>query len=189
MKISELSRRTGVSVHRLRRYEAQGLIEADRSGGGYRQFGEQALREATFMKMGREIGLSLKVLTEALPRYRAGTLSIDQMVEALQDRIAEIDTLVAEQQVLRARLVEHIDWFRERQARAVARADGFPKAAGRSSGFPQPTGGQGAAARAVGRAPGAAAALTPATSQDAAVPAAAAASARSPLSIPRKAKP
>jgi DNA-binding transcriptional MerR regulator len=128
MQISELSRRSGLSVHRLRRYEAQGLIQAERSGGGYRQFGERALREATFMKMGREIGLSLKVLTEALPRYRAGTLSIAQMVEALEDRIAEIDALVAEQQALRAKLVDHIGWFRQRQQRAAAKAaiPGFP---------------------------------------------------------------
>jgi MerR family copper efflux transcriptional regulator len=128
MQISELSRRSGLSVHRLRRYEAQGLIQAERSGGGYRQFGERALREATFMKMGREIGLSLKVLTEALPRYRAGTLSIAQMVEALEDRIAEIDALVAEQQALRAKLVDHIGWFRQRQARAAAKVStpGFP---------------------------------------------------------------
>ena len=128
MQISELSRRSGLSVHRLRRYEAQGLIQAERSDGGYRQFGERALREATFMKMGREIGLSLKVLTEALPRYRAGTLSIAQMVEALEDRIAEIDALVAEQQALRANLVEHIGWFRQQQQRAAVKSapPGFP---------------------------------------------------------------
>jgi MerR family copper efflux transcriptional regulator len=128
MQISELSRRSGLSVHRLRRYEAQGLIRADRSDGGYRQFGEGALREATFMKMGREIGLSLKVLNEALPRYRAGTLSIAQMVEALEDRIAEIDALVAEQQALRAKLVDHIGWFRQRQQRAAVKSapPGFP---------------------------------------------------------------
>lgn len=122
MQISELSRRSGLSVHRLRRYEAQGLIQAERSGSGYRQFGERALREATFMKMGREIGLSLKVLTEALPRYRAGTLSIAQMVEVLEDRIAEIDALLAEQQALRAKLVEHVGWFQQRAAVAARKA-------------------------------------------------------------------
>jgi MerR family copper efflux transcriptional regulator len=127
MQISELSRRSGLSVHRLRRYEAQGLIQADRSEGGYRQFDERALREATFMKMGREIGLSLKVLTEALPRYRAGTLSIAQMVEALEERIAEIDAMVAEQQALRVRLVEHIGWFRQRQERAAAAKSATPR--------------------------------------------------------------
>ena len=131
MQISELSRRSGLSVHRLRRYEAQGLIQAGRSSGNYREFGERALREATFMRMGREIGLSLKVLAEALPRYRAGTLSIAQMVETLEERIAEIDALVAEQQALRGKLVQHIAWFRQRQARAAAKAPSssiFPSA-------------------------------------------------------------
>lgn len=135
MRISELARRTGVSVHRLRRYEAQGLIRAERSASGYRRFGEGTLREVTFIAMGREIGLSLKVLAEAIPRYRAGTLSIDEMILALQDRIAEIDALVAEQRALRRKLVQHIAWFRRRQrAGAARRASTFPpepKRAGR----------------------------------------------------------
>lgn len=119
MKISELAERTGVSVHRLRRYEAQGLIHAQRQASGYREFDERAVKEVTFLGMGREIGLSLKVLGDALPRYRAGSLSIDEMIETLQARIAEVDALVAEQLALRQKLVEHIGWFRERQARAA----------------------------------------------------------------------
>ena len=120
MNTSELARRSGLSVHRLRRYEAEGLLRAERSPAGYRQFGERALREATFIAMGREIGLSLKVLAEALPRYRAGTLSVDEMIDTLRARIAEIDALVAEQRALRRKLVQHIAWFRRRQ-RAPAR--------------------------------------------------------------------
>lgn len=121
MKISELAERTGVSVHRLRRYEAQGLIRAERQPSGYREFDERAVREVVFLGMGRQIGLSLKVLGDALPRYRAGTLSLEEMIETLQARIGEIDALVAEQMSLRQKLVEHIGWFQERQAR-VARA-------------------------------------------------------------------
>lgn len=120
MKVSELARRTGVSVHRLRRYEAQGLLRAERQASGYREFSERAVREVTFIDMGREIGLSLKTLADALPRYRAGTLSIDEMIDTLQARIAEIDAAIAEQQALRGKLVEHIGWFRQRQRQAAA---------------------------------------------------------------------
>jgi MerR family copper efflux transcriptional regulator len=122
MKISELAQRTGVSVHRLRRYEAQGLIRAQRQASGYREFDERAVREVVFLGMGREIGLSLKVLGDALPRYRAGTLSIAEMIDTLQARIAEVDALIADQQALRQKLVEHIGWFRRRQALAAAPA-------------------------------------------------------------------
>lgn len=122
MRISELSRRTGVSAHRLRRYEALGLIRAERgASSGYREFGERTVREVTFIAMGRDLGLSLKALGDALPRYRAGTLTIDEMVFVLQGRIAEVDRQIAEQHALRKKLVSHIGWFKQRQARSKAK--------------------------------------------------------------------
>lgn len=115
MRISELARRTGVSAHRLRRYEALGLIRAERSGGGYREFAERVMREVVFISMGRDLGFSLKTLAEHLPRYRAGTLTIDEMIWTIQQRIAEVDAAISEQRELRQRLVSHIAWFKQRQ--------------------------------------------------------------------------
>lgn len=118
MQISELARLSGVSVHRLRRYEEQGLLVAERRPSGYREFPASAVREAVFISMGRDLGFSLKALAETLPRYRAGTLTIDQMVGELQDRIAEVDAAIAEQRALRRKLVDHIAWFKKRQQQA-----------------------------------------------------------------------
>lgn len=118
MKISELARRTGVSVHRLRRYEDAGLIHAERQPSGYREFGERAVREVVFLSMGRDLGFSLQDLGDAVPRYRAGTLTFEQMIEAMQARIAEVDALVAEQRALRKKLVSHIGWLQQRQREA-----------------------------------------------------------------------
>lgn len=121
MRISELAKRCGVSTHRLRRYEALGMIRAERTSGNYREFSERTAREVTFIAMGRDLGFSLKDLAESLPRYRAGTLTIDEMVMTLQRRIGEVDALIAEQQDLRQRLVDHIGWFREREREAARR--------------------------------------------------------------------
>jgi MerR family transcriptional regulator, copper efflux regulator len=132
MRISELSQRTGVSSHRLRRYEALGLIRAERSGGNYREFSERTAREVIFIAMGRDLGFSLKDLAETLPRYRAGTLTIDEMVMTMKRRIEEVDAVIAEQTALRQRLVDHIGWFRQRE-REAARAKAAPK-----SPFPSP---------------------------------------------------
>lgn len=41
MKIGELARRVGVSISALRLYEQRGLIEAGRSEGGTRHYGEE----------------------------------------------------------------------------------------------------------------------------------------------------
>lgn len=115
MQVSELSRRTGVSIHRLRRYEALGLIRAERSAAGYREFNERVLREVVFISMGRDLGFSLDALADALPRYRVGTLTLDQVIDDMRRRIAEVDDVIAQQQVLRKKLVEHIAWLDQRK--------------------------------------------------------------------------
>jgi MerR family transcriptional regulator, copper efflux regulator len=115
MKISELAQRTGVSVHRLRRYEDAGLIHAERRPSGYREFGERTVREVVFISMGRDLGFSLQDLADTVPRYRAGTLTFDQMVESMQARIGEVDAVIAEQRALRKKLVSHIDWLKKRK--------------------------------------------------------------------------
>ena len=123
MQISELAAATGLSVHRLRRYADQGLIESTRGPGGYRRFDAQAGRDARIIAMGRDIGFALADLAELLPRYRARRLTTDEMVERLRARIGAVDVVIAEQQALRARLVAHIGWFEARQRQADARRD------------------------------------------------------------------
>jgi MerR family transcriptional regulator, copper efflux regulator len=129
MRISELAQRTGISTHRLRRYESLGLIRAERTAGGYREFSEHTAREVVFISMGRDLGFSLKTLAESLPRYRAGTLTVDEMIFTMQRRIAEVDAAIAEQRALRRKLVSHIAWFEKRRRTAKAEpASRFPAA-------------------------------------------------------------
>lgn len=116
MKISELARLSGVSVHRLRRYEAQGLLPAERSSSGHREFAAGAVREAIFIAMSRDLGFSLERVAEMLPRYRAGRLSFDEVKAFMEERIAEVDALLAEQRALRRRLVQHVRWLMRRKA-------------------------------------------------------------------------
>jgi DNA-binding transcriptional MerR regulator len=126
MKVSELSRRTGVSTHRLRRYEAEGLLRAVRRASGYREFDERSVREVVFIAMGRDLGFSLPQIAEALPRYRAGTLGLDEMVRHMRDRIAEVDALIEAQRALRRKLVSHIGWLERRQARPTQAPTAWP---------------------------------------------------------------
>ncbi|MBT9456253.1 MAG: MerR family DNA-binding transcriptional regulator [Burkholderiaceae bacterium] len=122
MKVSELAKRTGVSVHRLRRYEELGLIQAERGASGYRDFAERAKREVVFIAMGRDLGFSLQELGELLPRYRAGTLTFDQMIDHMRVRIAAVDQQIAVQRALRKKLVDHVAWLEQRQREQAQRA-------------------------------------------------------------------
>jgi MerR family transcriptional regulator, copper efflux regulator len=122
MKIAELAQRSGLSIHRLRRYESQGLLKARRTSSGHREFESAAVREAIFIAMGRDLGFPLDRLAEVLPLYRAGRLSLDDMVVFMRERIGEVDTQIAELRALRRRLVQHIGWLMRRQNAVAKRA-------------------------------------------------------------------
>src|SRR5258705_6859013 len=126
MKISELAVRSGATLHALRHYEGLGLIAATRSRGNYREFDESVVREVVFITMGRQIGFSLKEIAHWLPSYRSGRLQAQQMIDALHERIAEIDAQITTQRAQRRRLVDHIAWFRARERRAAQRKSSWP---------------------------------------------------------------
>ena len=117
MRISELSAKTQVSVHRLRRYEAAGLITSQRLPNGYRDYDEKTVKHVIFIAMSREMGFSLPVIAEYLPRFKAGKLSAQDMIEVILARVAEIEQLMNEQQALRQKLMDHIGWFKTQARR------------------------------------------------------------------------
>ena len=125
MQISELAGRTGVSVHALRHYEKLGMLRPARRASGYREYTEAMRREVVFIAMSRSIGFSLKAIAAQLPAYRAGRLSFEQMVEAMQARVAEIDVQIGQLKTQRRAVVAHIAWMhkqqREHQAKKVQR--------------------------------------------------------------------
>ena len=62
--------------------------------------------------MSRELDFSLPLIAEYLPRFKTGKLSVQDMIDAILVRVAEIDQLMTEQQVLRKKLMDHIGWFK-----------------------------------------------------------------------------
>lgn len=66
--IGELAARSGTAASALRFYEAQGLIHAERSGGGQRRYARSTLRRVAFIRIARQVGLSLDEIGQALAR-------------------------------------------------------------------------------------------------------------------------
>lgn len=134
MRISELARRAGVTVHALRHYERMGLLLPARTASGYRDYPESMRREVVFIAMSRRIGFSLQAIGELLPAYRAGRLSIAAMTEALQDRANALERQITELQAQRSQVLEHASWLREQDRRQRARTrppTPWPKTAAR----------------------------------------------------------
>jgi DNA-binding transcriptional MerR regulator len=73
------------------------------------------VRSVVFIDMSRKIGLTLDEIADFIPRYRAGTLTAKEMVEAIKRKVQEIDELIASKQIQRQMLMDHIAWFKTRK--------------------------------------------------------------------------
>ncbi|MFG2000739.1 MerR family transcriptional regulator [Spirillospora sp. NPDC048911] len=70
MRIGELARRTGVSERSLRYYEQQGLLSADRTLGGHRDFPESAVDRVIRIQELFAAGLHSTKIARLLPCMR-----------------------------------------------------------------------------------------------------------------------
>jgi MerR family redox-sensitive transcriptional activator SoxR len=76
LTIGELSQRSGVAASALRFYEAEGLIEAERTETNHRRFKRATLRRVAAIRAAQAVGLSLAQIKEAfatLARRRTPT--------------------------------------------------------------------------------------------------------------------
>lgn len=94
MRIGELSRRTGVNAHQLRYYEAQGLLEADRSANGYREYDESAVLRVRQIRHLLGAGLSSEDIAYLLPCATGEApelLGCPELLAAMRSRLRRLD--------------------------------------------------------------------------------------------------
>ncbi len=105
MKIGALAKATGTKVETVRYYEKIGLLSAPaRTTANYRDYGSDHLARLSFIRRARDLGFTLKALSELL------TLSDDkeQSCEAVDDiasrHLAKIDQKIEDLTTLRSEL-------------------------------------------------------------------------------------
>jgi MerR family transcriptional regulator, redox-sensitive transcriptional activator SoxR len=105
LSIGELSARSGVSQSALRFYERQGLISAGRTEGNQRRYAGVMLRRVALVQAGKQAGIPLERIREALdtlPEGRQPTKRDWQRLSSSWRR--EIDERIATLQAIRGRL-------------------------------------------------------------------------------------
>jgi DNA-binding transcriptional MerR regulator len=108
MRIGELARRTGVSERSLRYYEQQGLLAADRTEGGHRDYPDRAVDRVIRIQELFAAGLHSKKIAGLLPCMRddggpseIATPKLAADLAAERDRLdRRIAELVGSRQVL-----------------------------------------------------------------------------------------
>ncbi len=106
MRISEVSKRSGVSATALRYYESIGLITPRRSSNGYRVFDVDVLARLDLIEASKELGLPLEDIGQHLRMLDTASCTDvrDGLLPILAERVRQLDEKRARLDALRARL-------------------------------------------------------------------------------------
>ena len=109
MHIKELADQAGVTVKAVRYYEGRGLVSPRRETNGYRTYDESDVRVVREVRALLSLGLTAEQTHPFVECLRAGNDRADvcpASLSAYRDRIADIDTRIAELTGLRAQLAD-----------------------------------------------------------------------------------
>ncbi|MEV6971032.1 MerR family transcriptional regulator [Hamadaea sp. NPDC051192] len=97
LKIGELSERTGVAIRLLRYYEAQGLLVAQRSEGGHRHYGPDAVTAVARIRTLLAAGLPTRVIRDLMPCFAGDGVELQACVlDHLRVQLADLDSRIAD---------------------------------------------------------------------------------------------
>lgn len=110
MLISELSKKTGVSIHTIRFYENKGLIEATSDENiktnKYKKYDESHIEKITVIKEAQEVGFTLSEIKTLLDKWYSEKFSRNEQLEFFSAKISELDAKIKKLKRARKRLEE-----------------------------------------------------------------------------------
>ena len=99
LTIGEVARQAGIGVETVRFYERQGLIpDPPRSDSGYRNYPSSAVSRLCFIKLAKELGFSLKEISELLSLRVEPTTSCADVKTRAEAKAADIRRKILELQ-------------------------------------------------------------------------------------------
>ncbi|MGT2464281.1 MerR family transcriptional regulator [Sinomonas atrocyanea] len=109
MRISEAAAAAGTTAKTLRFYEDIGLLAGiGRTSSGYRDYPDEAIQRAAFIRRSRTAGLSLEQARALLAVHDAGTRPCSHVRDRLADQLQAVDARIAELQALRNTLADQL---------------------------------------------------------------------------------
>ncbi|QSO51344.1 MerR family transcriptional regulator [Alicyclobacillus curvatus] len=93
MRIRELAEKTGLSVHTIRFYEKEGLLDSrhvQREENRYRRYSDDAVERLNLVKKFQGIGCSLAELKEILQDHDANSRTDLEIIEWIHQKMNEV---------------------------------------------------------------------------------------------------
>ena len=123
MRISEVSRRTGVSIRSLRYYEQKRLLCARRLENGYRDLDEETVERVHTIQIYLGLGLTTEQIEEILdctatsPFPQPLPACEEELLSLYQDKLRDVEHQMAVLTALHTRLTDRISHL-QRQLRS-----------------------------------------------------------------------
>jgi Cu(I)-responsive transcriptional regulator len=109
MNIGQAAEKSGLPVKTIRYYEEIGLVNADRSDNGYRQFGDVEIYKLRFVQRARSLGFSVEDCRALLSLYEDRHRASAEVKSIAKNHLDGINTKIAELENLRHVLSHLID--------------------------------------------------------------------------------
>lgn len=107
MKIGELAKLSGLTVHTIRFYEAAGLSpKPPRTPSGYRSYTEADLARLTFILKAKRVGLSLEDVKGILQLHDRQQPTCVHVRSLLQNKLDQVDRAIQDLQDFKSELVQ-----------------------------------------------------------------------------------
>ncbi|PTM56662.1 MerR family transcriptional regulator [Desmospora activa] len=123
MKISQLSKITGVSPRSIRHYEKKKLLTAKRLDNGYREFDQSAIDRIKTIQIYLGLGLTTDEIEQVLNcKETYPEIEIDEyceeMIEVYEEKLDEINTQMNTLVVVQKRLEKRVKQMKEKRERS-----------------------------------------------------------------------
>ncbi|ADJ29658.1 Cu(I)-responsive transcriptional regulator [Nitrosococcus watsonii] len=110
MNIGETAKRAGLPAKTIRYYESIGLVYPPRRGSnGYRRYDQETVHILQFIRRARGLGFSVEECRNLLSLYRDKNRASAEVKRLTKQRVADIDTKIAELTAMRTTLTQLIE--------------------------------------------------------------------------------
>lgn len=110
MNIGEAAKAAGVSPKMIRHYEQTGLLpQAERSGSGYRLYGEREVSVLRFIRQSRRLGFSMPQIAELIGQWGDRHRTSREVKAIAQRHLADLEEKLREIAEMKAGLEELVD--------------------------------------------------------------------------------
>lgn len=107
--VKQVADRIGMPSRTVRYYDVIGLVSPEaRSAAGYRLYGAEQEGRLRFVRRAKRLGFSLDEIRGLLAAAQNGCgATVPELDRLLEQKVAEIDTKIAELSAFRARLIDY----------------------------------------------------------------------------------